>query len=175
MDFEQTIFRVRKKTYIQYSFDMAQKECKAIEWSLNKLLNSWKKISILQRSGCRISSHLACRRREGVPEVFAAPSWTRIQDSYWTYQDILVVQLSVYWINFLKFYQESVMGKGKFMEWRFLLSWFKCSSSQQLLSLSCEQLLVAHDLPSRKKGWGNTLISDNFSSWLDFLFTSYII
>ena len=74
-----------------------------------------------------------------------------IQDSYWTYQDILVVQLSVYWINFLKFYQESVMGKGKFMEWRFLLSWFKCSSSQQLLSLSCEQLLVSHDLPGRKK------------------------
>ena len=74
-----------------------------------------------------------------------------IQDSYWTYQDILVVQLSVYWINFLKFYQESVMGKGQFMEWRFLLSWFKCSSSQQLLSLSCEQLLVSHELTSRKK------------------------
>ena len=115
MDFEQTIFRVRKKTYIQYSFDMAQKECKAIEWSLNKLLNSWKKISILQRSGCRISSHLACRRREGVPEVFAAPSWTRIQDSYWTYQDILVVQLSVYWINFLKLLSGIGHRKGRIL------------------------------------------------------------
>ena len=98
-----------------------------------------------------------------------------IQDSYWTYQDILVVQLSVYWINFLKFYQESVMGKGQFMEWRFLLSWFKCSSSQQLLSLSCEQLLVSHDLPSRKKDEEIHLFQIIFSSWLDFLFTSSII
>ena len=97
-----------------------------------------------------------------------------IQDSYWTYQDILVVQLSVYWINFLKLLSGIGHRKGRILSNGDFcypdLNAHHPNSCFHFPASNCWYPMIC-----RKKDEEIHLFQIIFSSWLDFLFTSSII